>query len=164
MLVTPVVQEDRYLPKAHRLAFLAGQHMLPFVINMDCTRWNDYCDGDREQVSISLHHHPDMINGIKRPEVAQHIGLTDPNQLTVNGGGDFDVGGPWVTMDCLKETRCGCLHRTLVLVVALGLVRIHKTDRVGFDGRVFGSTHSNGIGNEARHPGWHPGDASPTPS
>ena len=30
--------EDRYLPKAHRLAYLAGQTCLPFVINMDWDR------------------------------------------------------------------------------------------------------------------------------
>ena len=28
-------------------------------------------------------------------EVADYVGIRDGNQVSVNGGGDFDVGGPW---------------------------------------------------------------------
>ena len=125
--------EDITLPKAHRLAYLAGQRMLEirhqYGLGPD-GKVIVTCDGDEvEQVSISLHHHPDTDRrDIFRMawEVAQYIGLTDPERLTVNGGGDFDVGGPWGDNGLSgKNWSLMLMVHTSVLVVVLGLERIH---------------------------------------
>ena len=166
--------EDRYLPKAHRLAYLAGQHML--AIRHQYGLGPDgkvivTCDGDDiEKVSISLHHHPDTDRRdiFKMAwEVAQHIGLTDPNKLTVNGGGDFDVGGPWGDN--------GLSGKKLVVDAYGPHISIgggawsgkdpHKIDRVGGLMARYLALYAirMGLGTEARVTiGWHPGDASPS--
>lgn len=166
--------EDGYLPKAHRLAYLAGQRMLAIR--------NDYglgpdgkvivvCDGDElERVSISLHHQPDTDRRTifeMAWDVAHHIGLTDIQRLTVNGGGDFDVGGPWGDN--------GLSGKKLVVDAYGPHVPIgggawsgkdpHKVDRVGglFARALALRAVRMGLGTEAKVTfGWHPGDHSPS--
>ena len=165
---------DRYLPKAHRLAYLAGQRMLEvrhqYGLGPD-GKVIVTCNGDTvEQVSISLHHHPetDRREIFKMAwDVAQHIGLTDPDKLTVNGGGDFDVGGPWGDN--------GLSGKKLVVDAYGPHISIgggawsgkdpHKIDRVGGLMARYLALYAvrMGLGSEARVTfGWHPGDASPS--
>ena len=166
--------EDHYLPKAHRLAYLAGQRMLEIRHHYGLGPDGKVivtCDGDEvEQVSISLHHHPDTDRrDIFRMawDVAQHIGLTDVNKLTVNGGGDFDVGGPWGDN--------GLSAKKLVVDAYGPHISIgggawsgkdpHKIDRVGGLLARYLALYAVriGLGNEARVTlGWHPGDSSPS--
>ncbi len=167
-------KEHRYLPLAHRLAYLGGQHML--AIREQYGLGPDgkiivVCEGETvAQVSISLHHHPDTDRKqIYRMawEVAQHIGLTDPEKLTVNGGGDFDVGGPWGDN--------GLSGKKLVVDAYGPHVSIgggawsgkdpHKIDRVGglMARHLAISAVRMGLGQEAKVTfGWFPGDAEPS--
>lgn len=167
-------KEHRYLPMAHRLAYLAGQHMLAIRNRYDLGPDGKVivtCDGDTiEQVSISLHHHRNTDRKeIYRMawEVAQHIGLTDPEKLTINGGGDFDVGGPWGDN--------GLSGKKLVVDAYGPHVSIgggawsgkdpHKIDRVGGLMSRYLALRAvrMGLGQEARVTfGWHPGDSEPS--
>ena len=128
------------------------------------------CDGDEvEQVSISLHHHPETDRrDIFRMawDVAQHIGLTDVNKLTVNGGGDFDVGGPWGDN--------GLSGKKLVVDAYGPHISIgggawsgkdpHKIDRVGGLLARYLALYAVriGLGRQSDALGWHPGDSSPS--
>ena len=92
---------DRYLPRAHRLAYLAGQKM-----KEKRTIYNLGPDGkvivtcNDEEVEGLFVSSP-QINVDKRDlfrlaqDVGRCIGLEDLSKISVNGGGDFDVGGPW---------------------------------------------------------------------
>ena len=166
--------EYGYLPKAHRLAYLAGQRML--AIREDYGLGPDgkvivVCDGDAiESISISLHHQPSTDRRrifSMAWDVAQHIGLKDIEKLTVNGGGDFDVGGPWGDN--------GLSGKKLVVDAYGPHISIgggawsgkdpHKVDRVGgLYARVLALRAVRmGLGSEAKVTfGWHPGDHSPS--
>lgn len=166
--------EHLYLPLAHRLAYLAGQRMLEirerFGLGPD-GKVIVTCHGQKvEHVSISLHHQPstDRRDIFKMAwEVAQHIGLTDPDKLTVNGGGDFDVGGPWGDN--------GLSGKKLVVDAYGPHISIgggawsgkdpHKIDRVGGLLARYLALYvvRMGYGTEARVTlGWHPGDSEPS--
>ena len=164
---------DGYLPRAHRLAYLAGQRMLD--IRTEYGLGPDgkvlvVCDGKGiESVSMSIHHHAhtDRRDVFAMAwDVAQTIGLKDIQRLTVNGGGDFDVGGPWGDN--------GLSGKKLVVDAYGPHVPIgggawsgkdpHKVDRVGgLFARVLALRAVRmGLGLEAKVTlGWHPGNYSP---
>ena len=166
--------EDRYLPRAHRLAYLAGQHML--ALRKERGLGPDgkvivSCLGDEiAQISFSLHHHQEADRRSLFAlafQVSERLGLTDPQKIVVNGGGDFAVGGPWGDN--------GLSGKKLVLDAYGPSVPIgggawsgkdpHKIDRVGglFARYVALRAIRLGLGKEAKVVlGWHPGDDSPS--
>ncbi len=164
---------DLYLPRAHRLAYLAGQHMrslrTKFGLGPDGKVIVSCSETDITHMSISVHHQPQtdrrMVFSMAH-EVAKHIGLTDLDRLTVNGGGDFDVGGPWGDN--------GLSGKKLVVDAYGPHINIgggawsgkdpHKIDRVGglFARHLALRAVRMGLGREAKITfGWHPGDAYP---
>jgi len=166
--------QDRYLPRAHRLAYLAGQKMKKLRKVYDAGPDGKViisCQDDNvEQISLSIHHHPeqdrrDLFRLAK--EVAEYLGVCDMNKISVNGGGDFDVGGPWGDN--------GLSVKKLVLDAYGPSVPIgggawsgkdpHKIDRSGglFARYLALRAVRLGLGKEALVTlGWHPGDAQPS--
>lgn len=166
--------EDRYLPHAHRLAYLAGQKMLElrnaYGLGPDGKVIVTCADDIIEKISFSLHHDtntPFSTIFDMALTVARSIGVEDPSKIAVNGGGSFDVGGPWGDN--------GLSGKKLVVDAYGPHVAIgggawsgkdpHKVDRVGglFCRFLALRAVRMGLGNTAIvRFGWHPGDKEPS--
>ena len=165
---------DRYLPRAHRLAYLAGQKMKDrraiYNLGPDGKVIVTCNDEEVERVSLSLHHKSDVD---KRDlfrlaqDVGHCIGLEDLSKISVNGGGDFDVGGPWGDN--------GLSGKKLVMDAYGPTIPIgggawsgkdpHKIDRSGGLIARYLAVRAvrMGLGSEAIiRLGWHPGDSQPS--
>ena len=165
---------DRYLPVAHRLAYLAGQK-----IKAERSKYDLGPDGkiivtchhdEVERISLSLHHKSTCDNrDLFRlaTEVGRLIGLDDLDKISVNGGGDFAIGGPWGDN--------GLSGKKLVMDAYGPTVPIgggawsgkdpHKIDRSGgLIARYLALRAVRmGLGTEALiQLGWHPGDEQPS--
>lgn len=166
--------EDRWLPRAHRLAWLAGQALIaarsPLGFGPDGKVLAEVRDGELTGLSLSIQHPP----GVDQADlyrlglqVAQAVGLADLDRLLVNGGGDFAVGGP--------EGDNGLSGKKLVVDAYGPSVPIgggawcgkdpHKVDRLG--GLLARSLALRavrwGLGDEAKVTlGWRPGDERPS--
>ena len=163
-----------HLPFAHRIAYLAGQQIrslrTQYGLGPDAKVIVTTKEKTIERLSLSLHHKPET-NKSELYRLAKHValsvGLEDIEKVFVNGGGDFDVGGPhgdnglsgkklvvdaygpsipigggaWSGKDPHKVDRAGALiARYLALrAVRLGLCQ-HAQVTIG----------------------WHPGDRSPS--
>ncbi|MEC7985358.1 MAG: methionine adenosyltransferase domain-containing protein [Myxococcota bacterium] len=167
-------REDNHLPFAHRKAYQAAQRIrrlrTKYSLGPDAKVILTCRDRQVEKMSLSLQHRPNVnrtqLYACAR-EVGESVGLSDLDRICVNGGGDFDVGGPhgdnglsgkklvvdaygpsipigggaWSGKDPHKVDRSGGL---IARYIALCAVRI-------------------GLCSEALvQLGWHPGDASPS--
>lgn len=166
--------EDRHLPRAHRLAWLAGQALRAgregYGLGPDGKVIVTVNEGQIVRLSLSVHHLPCVDRGPLwrlAADVARAVGLSDLDRVVVNGGGDFDVGGPfgdnglsgkklvvdaygpgvpigggaWSGKDPHKVDRSGGLRARWLALRALRL----------------------GLGGEAQVTlGWHPGDRQPS--
>lgn len=167
-------REDRYLPRAHRLAYLAGQHMIELrkerglgpdgKVIVSCNR------DEISQISFSLHHHETMDRRELFElafEVSERLEFFEFEKIVVNGGGDFTVGGPWGDN--------GLSGKKLVMDAYGPMIPIgggawsgkdpHKIDRVGglFARYLALRAVRLGLGKEARVSfGWHPGGSEPS--
>ncbi len=166
--------EDRWLPRAHRLAWLAGQHLATFRkrhgLGPDGKVLAEVRDGRLAALSLSIQHTPGVDQaelyrcGV---EVARAVGLEDLDRLLVNGGGDFAVGGP--------EGDNGLSGKKLVVDAYGPTVPIgggawcgkdpHKVDRLGglLARHLALRAVRWGLGSEAHVTlGWRPGDERPS--
>ena len=166
--------ENAYLPAAHRLAYLAGQHIRnlrqKYNIGPDSKVIVELEDKDLKKLSISVQHHPNRDKtdlyrlGL---ELADRLKLSDRKCLHVNGGGDFDVGGP--------HGDNGLSGKKLVVDAYGPHIPIgggawsgkdpHKVDRVGGLMSRFLALKAIelGLGHEAVVTlGWFPGDLRPS--
>ncbi len=164
---------DRYLPRAHRLAWLAGEALGAgrgaFGLGPD-GKVIVALDGDAvASLSISIQHPPrhDRRDVYRLAAVVgTAIGLEDLDRVIVNGAGDFAVGGP------LGDN--GLSGKKLVVDAYGPGVPIgggawcgkdpHKIDRVGgLRARELAVRAVRlGLGRAATVTlGWHPGDAAP---
>jgi S-adenosylmethionine synthetase len=167
-------REDGYLPAAHRLAWQARCALLDRVRRDDLGPDGKVLVAARgrsiEGLSLSIHHRraPDRTALWRiAAEVAGAIGLEDLDRVEVNGGGDFDIGGPqgdnglsgkklvvdaygpsvpigggaWSGKDPHKVDRCGALRARHAALRGL---------RLGL-----GATVQVTLG-------WRPGDESPS--
>ncbi len=164
---------DRYLPRAQRLAWLAGRALA--ARREGCGLGPDgkvlvTCDDEGvERLSLSVHHRPAVDRTALwrlAAEVAGAIGLSDLDRVVVNGGGDFDVGGPFGDN--------GLSGKKLVVDAYGPGVPIgggawsgkdpHKVDRVGALRARWLALRAltSGLGQTAQVTlGWHPGDTAP---
>jgi S-adenosylmethionine synthetase len=163
----------RYLPIAHRKAWEAAQLLQKVRSAVLGPDGKVIVAVEGEAVvglSLSLHHRPGVTRstlwGIAG-EVAQGLGLQSLEQVQVNGGGDFEVGGP------LGDN--GLSGKKLVVDAYGPTVPIgggawsgkdpHKIDRVGAlrARQMAVRAVRRGLGRVARvELGWFPGDASPS--
>ena len=166
--------KNNHLPFAHRVCYLAGQKIKElreeFQLGPDAKVIVTCQDDTVERISLSLQHKP--VTSKKKlyqlaHGVAQSVGVTDSNRVFVNGGGDFDVGGP--------HGDNGLSGKKLVVDAYGPTVPIgggawsgkdpHKVDRAG-------SLIARYIALQAIRMsicqwakveiGWHPGDRSPS--
>ena len=167
-------QEHFYLPLAHRLAYLGGQYMKQirqeYGLGPDGKIIVTCQDNEILHMSISLHHAKDSNRKdiFKMAyEVGKHLGILDQDHITINGGGDFDVGGPFGDN--------GLSGKKLVVDAYGPHIPIgggawsgkdpHKIDRVGGLMCRYLALRAIrlGLGNEALITfGWHPGDHEPS--
>ncbi len=167
-------REDRYLPRAHRLAYLAGQHIAELRekkgLGPDGKVIVTCCGDEISQISFSLHHHQEIDRRELFElafEVSEKLDFSNFEKIIVNGGGDFAVGGPWGDN--------GLSGKKLVMDAYGPTVPIgggawsgkdpHKIDRVGglFARYLALRAVRLGLGKEARVSlGWHPGDSQPS--
>lgn len=165
--------EDRWLPHAHRVAWRAARKLSTIRAAHDLGPDGKVIVSTRgevvERVSLSLHHRPaaDRVSLYRiAAEVAAVIGVS-LDRIVVNGGGDFDVGGPWGDN--------GLSGKKLVVDAYGPTVPIgggawsgkdpHKVDRVGgLRARQLALKAVRlGLGAEALVTlGWHPGDRAPS--
>ena len=165
--------EDRWLPRAHRLAWLACHHLANLRRGADLGPDGKVIlamNGDQiERASFSLHHRAgkdrtDLYRLAGKIGAAIGVGL---DRIEVNGGGDFDVGGPWGDN--------GLSGKKLVVDAYGPGVPIgggawsgkdpHKVDRVGgLRARELALRAVKlGLGSEALVTlGWFPGDRAPS--
>ena len=117
-----------------------------------------------------MHHHQEIDRRLLFQlafQVSERLGFKQPQNIVVNGGGDFSVGGPWGDN--------GLSGKKLVMDAYGPCIPIgggawsgkdpHKIDRVGglFARYVALRAIRLGLGKEAKVVfGWHPGDASPS--
>lgn len=167
-------RKHHYLPKAHRLAYVAGQEMKnlrqQYNLGPDGKVIVCCCNNVIDRISLSLHHKP-QINRSElykmAGQVAAKIGLFNWDRISVNGGGDFDVGGPFGDN--------GLSGKKLVMDAYGPMIPIgggawsgkdpHKIDRSGgLMARWLALRAIRlGIGQQAKVLlGWHPGDQTPT--
>ncbi len=166
--------EQNYLPLAHRFAYLAGQRMTelrreygtgPDGKVIVTTQGNSI-----ERISFSFHHRENtsMTHLFKKANrIAIELGLQDLSKIVVNGGGDFDVGGPFGDN--------GLSGKKLVVDAYGPSIPIgggawsgkdpHKIDRVGglIARKLAVRALRSGFGHEAKIVlGYHPGDRQPS--
>ena len=162
-----------HLPFAHRIAYLAGQQIrmlrTQYGLGPDAKVIVSTQEKNIERLSLSLHHKPetskkDLYHLAKK--VASSIGLQDIERVFVNGGGDFDVGGP--------HGDNGLSGKKLVVDAYGPSIPIgggawsgkdpHKVDRAGGLIARYLALRAVRMG-LCRHAqvimGWHPGDRSP---
>jgi S-adenosylmethionine synthetase len=167
-------EQDRYLPRAHRLAWLAGQQLIlsreEFGFGPDGKVLARVEDGVLTGLSLSIQHAPevDQANLYRLgSQVARAVGLEDLDRLLVNGGGDFTAGGP--------EGDNGLSGKKLVVDAYGPTVPIgggawcgkdpHKVDRLGglLARHLALRAVRWGLGAEALVTlGWQPGDQQPS--
>ena len=163
-----------YVPKAHRLAYIVGQHMTnlreeygtgPDGKVIVTTNHNSI-----ERISFSFHHKTgtSLTKLYKKAHhISKKIGLDDLSKVVVNGGGDFDVGGPFGDN--------GLSGKKLVVDAYGPTIPIgggawsgkdpHKIDRVGglIARKLSLKAVRLGLGQEAKVIlGYHPGDRQPS--
>ena len=166
--------EDRWLPFAHRAAWLAADALrtlgAPYGLGPDGKVIVQSEGGAITRMSLSIQHAP----GVDRTalfviarQVAAAAGLLDLDRVSVNAGGDFDVGGP--------HGDNGLSGKKLVVDAYGPSVAIgggawsgkdpHKVDRLGgLRARELAlRAVSRGIAKEAVVSlGWFPGDREPS--
>lgn len=93
--------KNNHIPFAHRICYLAGQKIRALREEYDLgpdAKVIVTCRNDEvERISLSLQHKPETSKKklYKLAHiVAKSVGITDLHRVFVNGGGDFDVGGP----------------------------------------------------------------------
>ncbi len=167
------LREHGYLPAAHRLAYLAARRLGELReaagFGPDGKVLVAVEDGQIASLSVSVQHRPavDTVALYRLgAEVARSIGLSELDRVLVNGGGDFDVGGP--------DGDNGLSGKKLVVDAYGPTVPIgggawcgkdpHKVDRLGaLRARQLAlRAVQRGLGSEARvELGWRPGDERP---
>lgn len=166
--------EDRFLPRAHRLSWLASRALAErrgaWGLGPDGKVIVTTRDGAVDRLSISVQHRP----GVDREalwrlgaEVARAVGLADLDRLVVNGGGDFDVGGPHGDNGLSGKKLVADAYGPTVPIGggAWSGKDPHKVDRVGALRARWLALRAlrRGLGREARVTlGWHPGDRQPS--
>ena len=166
--------QNNYLPLAHHLAYIAGQHMTKLREQYETgpdgkvivTTENDSI----EKISFSFHHTSEtsLTHLYKKAHhIAKELGIKDLSKVVVNGGGDFDVGGPFGDN--------GLSGKKLVVDAYGPSIPIgggawsgkdpHKIDRVGglIARKLALRAVRSGFGHEAQIVlGYHPGDRQPS--
>lgn len=166
--------EDRWLPFAHRAAWLAAGALrrvgTAHGLGPDGKVIVAASGAGFERMSLSIQHPPGrdrgFLFGVAR-EVAAAVGLHDLERVSVNAGGDFEVGGP--------HGDNGLSGKKLVVDAYGPTVPIgggawsgkdpHKVDRLGAARarELAVRAVSRGVAREALVTlGWFPGDRTPS--
>jgi S-adenosylmethionine synthetase len=123
-----------------------------------------------QRISLSLQHHTHADRAQlwhAAIDVAATVGITDRERITVNGGGDFDVGGPHGDNGLSgKKLVCDAYGPTVPIGGGAWSGKDpHKVDRVGgLRARQLAlRAVRRGLGEKATATiGWFPGDRSPS--